>query len=77
MGLGSSACHDEEEFEIERIIETRVGLGGREYLVKWLGYSDEDNTWEPADNLQNCLGKITEFNTQQRRLRTINRGLGR
>jgi hypothetical protein len=32
---------DEEEFTVEKILEFRRGKGGRkEYLIKWLGYSE-------------------------------------
>jgi hypothetical protein len=43
----------EEEYEVERIISHR--LQGRsktlQYLIKWLGYPDADNTWEPAHQI--------------------------
>ena len=45
---------EDNEFEVEKIINYRDIDNGREYLVKWKGYPDTDNTWEPDTNLQNC-----------------------
>ena len=62
----------EEEFEVETIIghrDRRVGKKTiREYHVKWLGYSDLDNTWEPLENLGNAQGELDRYlgaSTQQ------------
>ena len=38
-------------YEIEKIINHRDTSNGREYLIKWKNYSDEDNSWEPESNL--------------------------
>ena len=32
---------------MEAIVGEKVVDGGKYYLVKWLGYSNNDNTWEP------------------------------
>lgn len=41
-----------EEFRIERILSERIVNGKKEYLVKWLGYPDSVNSWEPEENLR-------------------------
>jgi hypothetical protein len=43
----------EEEYEVERIINHRRHGRSRvlQYFVKWKGYPESDNTWEPADQV--------------------------
>ena len=31
------------------------------YLVKWLGYPREENTWEPCQNLTNIMLLLQDF----------------
>jgi hypothetical protein len=37
-----------QEYEVEEILDHRGPAHNRHYLVKWVGYPPEDNTWEPA-----------------------------
>lgn len=49
-----------KQFEVEGILRKRVTGDRTEYLIKWLNFSDEDNTWEPAENLS-CRELVEEF----------------
>ena len=60
LTLGLMNDSDEEEYVIERILDRRVRSGVTEYFIKWQGYSDSDNTWEPESNL-NCQELIQQF----------------
>ena len=56
---------NDTEYDVERILDKRTRKGITEYKIRWKGYSDEDDTWEPTSHL-NCPEKIREF--QQRKV---------
>src|SRR5216684_4075827 len=43
----------QEEWEVEKIVNRRFfgKKKTKQYLVKWKGYSDAHNTWEPEENI--------------------------
>ena len=49
------ARRDYMEFFIEKILEHRGNLKRKtdlQFLVKWLGYEDQNNSWEPYSELR-------------------------
>jgi hypothetical protein len=57
----------ELEYEVERILlhRDRHPVRGykmkREFLIKWLGYGPEHNTWEPEANMTNCPELLSAY----------------
>lgn len=49
-------------FKVEKILDKRTINRRLEYLIKWAGYPESENTWEPAKNLASCKNVIKEFN---------------
>jgi hypothetical protein len=53
------------EYEVERVLRHRKvkrGKGTRkEFLVKWLGYEHEHNTWEPEKHLTHCEDLLADY----------------
>ena len=61
---GDGGSDGEEGDEVEKIVDKRVADGASsstaagqpEYKVRWKGYGAADDTWEPVENLESCVG---------------------
>ncbi|XP_042014612.1 chromo domain protein LHP1-like [Salvia splendens] len=48
-------------YELEAVRRKRVRKGQLQYLIKWRGWSEAANTWEPVENLSQCSDVIDAF----------------
>lgn len=60
MADDENGATEEEEYEVEKVVDKRIHKGKVEYLLKWKGYSSDDNTWEPKDSLE-CPELLQEY----------------
>jgi transposase InsO family protein len=51
----------EQEYEVERVLDTRTYRRQKQYLVHWRGYPEAEATWEPACNLRNSQDLVAEY----------------
>ena len=49
-----SSDEDEDAYDVECIVDERIKGKKTEFLVKWEGWSANDNTWEPLEHVQHC-----------------------
>jgi len=56
----------EEEFEVEKILNKRTIRGKEKFLVRWKGYTMEEDTWENRENLENAKELVEEFEREYR-----------
>ena len=50
-----------DEYTIERILKDKIVNGKSEFLIKWKGYDDAENTWEFFQNLVHCKDILREY----------------
>ncbi|GMH23791.1 hypothetical protein Nepgr_025634 [Nepenthes gracilis] len=51
----------EDFYEIEAVRKKRIFKGEPQYLIKWRGWPESSNTWEPLEHLQTCPDVVEAF----------------
>jgi Reverse transcriptase (RNA-dependent DNA polymerase)/RNase H-like domain found in reverse transcriptase/Integrase zinc binding domain/Chromo (CHRromatin Organisation MOdifier) domain/Retroviral aspartyl protease/Integrase core domain/Retrotransposon gag protein/Zinc knuckle len=55
----------EPEYHVEKVLAHRLVGRNMEFLIKWKGYAQEHNSWEPAVAiLENCENLVSEYWSQ-------------
>ena len=50
-----------EEWEVEKILIKKKIRGVEKYLVRWKGFTAEEDTWERKENLKNAGEALEDF----------------
>ncbi|GAA5896152.1 hypothetical protein JCM8208_007541 [Rhodotorula glutinis] len=68
---GDDAQEPEDVYEVEAVRASRFDeqANAKRYFVKWKGYTEEEKTWEPIENLSGCLELVEEFERKQDEVR--------
>ena len=48
-------------YTIEKFLECRMFHRKKQYLVRWSGYGPDEDSWEPASNVQHCAALLAQF----------------
>jgi SET domain-containing protein len=50
-----------EMYVVESIQDRKIKAGVKYYLIRWKGYSSENDTWEPVHELYTIRHMIADF----------------
>jgi len=56
----------EEEFKVEKILNKKMIRGKEKFLVRWKGYTAEEDIWKSRENLENIKELVEEFEREYR-----------
>lgn len=69
---GASATAEQRQklaegfYEVEAIRKKRICKGEPQYLIKWRGWPESANTWEPIEHLQTCPDVVEAYEERLR-----------
>ena len=54
----------ELEYEVARILDSKIERRKLKYLIDWVGYGPEERTWELAENVVHTTDTIADFHRE-------------
>ncbi|CAG7837745.1 unnamed protein product [Allacma fusca] len=57
----NDSVQEADEYAVERIVDKKVVDGEVQYFIKWQGWPEDSNTWEPIEHLGNCHMMIQSY----------------
>ena len=55
-----------DSWDVEDVVQYRTYYRKEQWLVKWKGYGEDRNTWEPAENLLHDWVKVKAEEVKQK-----------
>jgi len=55
---------EQQEWEVEKILNSRHHRNQIQYRVKWTGFHEPDRTWYPVRNFENSPDLIRQFHEE-------------
>ena len=52
---------EQDNYELEQIVDSRRVRGKVQYRVRWVGYSEMEDSWEVFEALDNGADKLREY----------------
>lgn len=49
---------------VEKVVDKKFEAGKPYYLIKWKGFSDKDNTWEPVGHLDGIKNLLAQYDLE-------------
>lgn len=63
------ADSNDDVYDVEAIVNDRILKGRKQYLIKWLGYPSDQNTWEYEENIF-CEDIKNEYEANKNKIKT-------
>ena len=57
---------EDPDYEVASIRAERYVKGRREYEVVWVGFEEDDTTWEPVENLAGATESVNAYRESKR-----------